>query len=995
MFKTEYQKLNPEQKRAVDAIYGPVMVLAGPGTGKTQVIALRIANILLKTDTSAKNILCLTFTNSGVKAMRDRLANIVGPEAYKINIHTFHSFCSELIKFNSERFLFAKKIAQTTDIDEINLIRRLLDEKSWKLIKTPKSPYHYLSDIRRSISVLKQEGVTPREYADIVKSAVDDLANNDEYYRQEKLMAKYQSLAKRIDKNRELAKFYANYVEEMRESGRYDYNDMIAFVLAELNQDAQWRASLQEKYQFLLVDEYQDTNGAQNELIELMGRKVEKPNIFVVGDDDQSIYRFQGANKENLLYFNHLYPEANKIILKINYRSSLELVAASQSLIEKSQERVVDDLGLTKQMKSATGRLGQKIYEGGFPAGEVERWFIVSEINRLLSKGVKPEEIAIFYRNNNEAEDLIPILTAHKITFKRLGGENVIYHYLISQLLQIMTLLNNFHDDVLMHRVMYFDCWQIEPAEIMLKVNQYYQSRQKSFYVWLKDNLTDTSEKLQQMLASMEEMVKLSANLNLVMLFEQVLDKTGMMSQLLEAKKYNDLAILRSFFDYLKGVNANQPNLTLEQWLKDVAVLQEYGVEIKKNDYDMTEAVNLMTAHKSKGLEFEYVFIYRAVDKHWSNKQKRQQLKLLDGVLREQHEEDHLEEERRLFYVAMTRAKRGLYMTSAENYFEKGDRPYSPTSFIKEIDEKWIADIDVDRYFAEKDKWMRIVPSVKTMSMKKAEKDLLKSLVADFVLSPTALNNYLQCPRKFMYDSLLRVPSAKELSASYGTAMHEALENFFTVYKKTKQRPDLEILLDFYESALQKVGMRSNDFREFREKGREDLSGYYHFYQSEMIAPVYNEYDFGQGRVRLDDKIPLTGKLDRVELIPGGQEQVRVIDYKTGKPKSRRAVQGLTKNDENNYWNQLVFYQLLGDLSDQFPYQIAEAELDFVEANQSGKYVKHRFSISSQDVNNLKELIREVWGKINRLEFGCTADNAKCRGGYGQRDCNHISYCLR
>lgn len=980
----------------MDAIYGPVMVLAGPGTGKTQVIALRIANILLKTDSSAQNILCLTFTNSGVKAMRDRLADIIGPEAYKINIHTFHSFCSELIKYNPERFLFAKQISQSTDIDEINLIRKLLDEHAWRHIKTAKSPYYYLSDIRQAISVLKQEGVTSAEYKEIVRVAIDDLAGNDDYYRKGKLMSKYQSLEKRIDKNQELAGFYAKYVEAMRESGRYDYNDMIAFVLSELNQDADWRAGLQEKYQFVLVDEYQDTNGAQNELIELMARKVEKPNVFVVGDDDQSIYRFQGANKENLLYFNHLFPDSKKIVLKTNYRSSREIVEASQSLIENSQERVADDLGLSKVASSASGKGSQLPAYGMFPVGEVERFFIVSEIKRLLKKGVKPDDIAIFYRQNKEADDLLPGLVEQGIAYKRVGGENVIYHRLIDQVMQIMTLLKRFHDDVWLHRVLHFDCWQIEPAVLMLKASQYYQSRRKSFYAWLKDDLNKESDQnLRNALIKLEEMVGLSANLNLVMLFEQVLDMTGIMPQLLKQKRYDDLAVVRSFFDYLKGVNANQPNLTLEQWLEDVAVLREYGVEIKKNEYDLVEAVNLMTAHKSKGLEFEHVFIYRAVDKHWSNKQQRQSLKLLDGVLKEQHEEDRLEEERRLFYVAMTRAKRGLYISAAENYFDKGDRQYSATVFVKEIEPKLLAPIPVDKYFARKDEWMRIVPQTKVQQMKSMEKELLTKLVSDLVLSPTALNNYLQCPRKFLYDSLLHVPSAKDLSASYGTAMHEGLENFFTVYKKTKQRPDLAVLIDFYEQALKKVGLRDQDFEEFLRKGKEDLSGYYDFYQDEMKAPLYNEYDFGQGRVRLDDKIPLTGKLDRVELMSDKQEQVRVIDYKTGKPKSRRAVQGLTKNDQANYWNQLVFYQLLGDLSDRFSYKIAETELDFVEPNQSGKYVKHRFSITSKDVANLKEMIREVWDKINRLEFGCTDDVSICQGGFAKAGCNHISYCQR
>jgi len=993
VFNKRYEKLNVQQRQAVDEIYGPVMVLAGPGTGKTEVIAMRIANILIKTDLSAGNILCLTFTNSGVRAMRQRLQDIIGPDAYKINIHTFHSFCQELINFYPERFLFARKIIQASDLDKLNLIKRILADGGWEFLRTPKSPDFYVGYILKAIGVLKQEGVSPERLAELASEAGKDLTENEKYYRKGKLMAKYQPKQNQVNKNIELAKMYAMYEKKMHESGFYDFNDMISFVLTEIRRDDSWRANLQEKYQFILVDEYQDTNGAQNELIELLGQSIEQPNIMVVGDDDQSIYRFQGANKENLLFFNDLYPASKKIVLDINYRSTEPIVSASQSLMAHSRERVAEDLGLTKIGVAANQEKAAKVKFGMLANEAAELNFISDEIKRLISSGVDPSQVAIFYRNNRDGDELLSALKAADIECYRLGGENLLNHVVVRQIKQIISLVSNFDNNTLWFEAMHFDCWQIEPGVAMRAVIEFRKSSERSFWQWLDENSSALDKSLAKMTETINNLRRQSANMNLVMWMSELIEQTGLLDKQLIEKKYDDLAAVKSFFDFVKSTSLSKPDYRLADFLADLDQMADYGIEIEKNQYEFQTVVNLMTAHGSKGLEFEYVFIYRAISHHWDNKRSFQPLRLVDGVLHRTVNDDQLEEERRLFYVAMTRAKKGLYITGAVNYFAQQEKENSPTVFMAEIDANFIENVSTDEFNNIQPTWFKIGDQRTVKELAETEKEVIRLLVADFSLSPTALNNYLLCPRKFLYDNLLKLPRAKTLSLSFGTAVHHALENFYVAYKKSLYLPDRAELLDFFRNALRQEGLLKQDRSALEKSGEKVLSGYYAQYHESMVRPVFNEFDFGHGRVWLDDRIPLAGKVDRVEFMSGSQERVRVIDYKTGKPKSRAAVTGKTKNDRGDYWRQLVFYQLLGDLSDRFVYQIAETEIDFVEPDDRGRYHRHQFSISSQDVNSLKDLIRDTWDKIERLEFGGTENSGVCTGGWADDSCDHQSYC--
>ncbi|MCX6712514.1 MAG: ATP-dependent helicase, partial [Candidatus Vogelbacteria bacterium] len=395
-FEEAYKRLNKAQKEAVDTIEGPVMVAAGPGTGKTQILALRIANILLKTDTKPENILAITFTESGVLSMRRRLAEIIGTPAYAVAINTFHGFCNDIIKDEPESFPNIIGATNITDVDQIRILEEILLNEKLKELTTRNDPFYYLRAILSSINELKREGVSFAKFQSEIKKSLKEFESIDDLYNEKgkyagQMKSKYVDELKRLKKNGELGQVYEVYQAKLRELKYYDYSDMITEVAEVLDENTELLLKLQEQYQYILVDEHQDTNNAQNQVIELLSNYFENPNLFVVGDDKQAIYRFQGASLENFLYFKKRYPEARLIFLDENYRSSQKILDVADSLLAGD-----------KKLKAKSGHDNEpiKLYE--FSKTEVEEYFLAQDIADKIKSGVAPEQIAVFYRDNRD-----------------------------------------------------------------------------------------------------------------------------------------------------------------------------------------------------------------------------------------------------------------------------------------------------------------------------------------------------------------------------------------------------------------------------------------------------------------------------------------------------------------------------------------------------------------------------------------------------------------
>ncbi|MBI3421203.1 MAG: UvrD-helicase domain-containing protein, partial [Candidatus Sungbacteria bacterium] len=450
VFQKLYSQLNPEQKEAVDILEGPVMVVAGPGTGKTKVLTLRIANILLQGKARPEEILALTFTENAAANMRRRLFEILGASAYAVNISTFHGFCNEIIRQNPDSFLVEGGTKTKSaygeggnipEVDQAQILEEIIKSGNFEHFNLQNPYVNYIAIIKKAISDLKREGVSHDEYAAIVGKAEEELAGREDLYHTKgphkgKMKGEYQEARKRIEKNKEFCEVYQRYRGKLSEAGDYDYEDMILYVTRALRHDTDLRRRLCENFKYILIDEHQDTNSAQNEVVERIVQKEAPPrqgsgqaNIFVVGDEKQAIFRFQGASLANILHFKDKFPASKIITLQKNYRSHQKIIDSSQSVIRNNRERIVNYIkGIDDSLVAAGLRLAEvapatqaglrlerqvEIYEPETP--ELEAYFIKEKIKELQAEGISANEIAVLYRENREGDSISDALSKEGI----------------------------------------------------------------------------------------------------------------------------------------------------------------------------------------------------------------------------------------------------------------------------------------------------------------------------------------------------------------------------------------------------------------------------------------------------------------------------------------------------------------------------------------------------------------------------------------------------
>ena len=436
-FKIHYDQLNSEQKKAVDAIEGPVMVVAGPGTGKTKILTLRIANILKKTDTQPESILALTYTESGVVAMRSRLAEIIGSEAYRVTISTFHGFANNIIRNYPEEFPYIIGANSITDVDQYKIMEEIITTSELSILRPFGDTFYYLRSALSTINKLKQEGVDPDKFEEIVLAEekrfvlIDDLYY-DKGVHEGKMRGKYQDMQKHIKKNKELAVLYYAYQKTLRDRRLYDYSDMIMEVSSVLDKNNDFLLTLQEKYQYFLIDEHQDTNNAQNRIIELLANFFDNPNVFMVGDEKQAIFRFQGASLENFMYFKNRYKGAKLITLVNNYRSTQAILSLATSLIKKGE--------LEAQAKHPN----KKIPLYAFNSTDAETYFLARHIQERIKDGAKPEEIAVLCKENADALPIADMFEKIGVPFMVESDQNVLQDEDIKKLLLILHAIKYF-----------------------------------------------------------------------------------------------------------------------------------------------------------------------------------------------------------------------------------------------------------------------------------------------------------------------------------------------------------------------------------------------------------------------------------------------------------------------------------------------------------------------------------------------------------------------
>ncbi len=1018
-FREEYERLNEKQKLAVDTIEGPVMVIAGPGTGKTQILASRVGKILLETDAQPENILCLTFTEAGVVAMRRRLQQFIGSDAYKVNIATFHAFCNDVIQDNLS--LFEKtSLDPVSDLERIEFLKELIDTlpKNNPLKRYRGDVYFEIYNLQSLFSTMKKEGWTTEFINQKIDEYLDDLPNRDEFVYKRKYKDfkpgdikkdKIEEEMERMEKLRAAVGEFGRFQQLMRMKNRYDFDDMINWVINAFEENKNLLARYQEQFLYILVDEYQDTSGTQNRIVELLINYWDKPNVFVVGDDDQSIFRFQGANVENMLNFadnykNHLAT----VVLTSNYRSTQPILDISKTLIDKNEERLVKQIpGLSKNLVASSHRVSTLMHPPVIKEYETQRQEMIDitlQVQRLLAEGILPGSIAVIYKENKYGEELAHYFKLRNIPFYSKRSLNLLELPQANKIILILKYLAAEHDvpyggDEMLFEILHFDFFHI-PALAIARLSveaaekKYEENYSLRRLLYEKANgapkdlfSSGVHEGFKKASAVLEKLVADVPNITLQQLFENIVRETGLLSHMMQSPdKHWQLQILTGLFDFVKEETRRNASLRLQQLINIIELMEKEEIALPLVQVSGSEkGVNLLTVHGSKGLEFEYIFFAGCNASFWEKKRKPGRgYKLPDTILSSTSpstggSRGEAEELRRLFYVALTRTE--THLAISYNRFKNDGKELEPTMFIAEI-------MDQHRLPVEK-----IIISEEALAefnalqfgeadapeIEKMEEEVIGRLLEKFVMNVTALNNYLNCPLEFYFNNLIRIPSPKNEATEFGSAVHHALEQLFRkmlgpdgMGGSTGQFPSKEIFIADFEWYMHRhrESFTKEQFDRRLEYGCEVLSNYYDRRTGGFNKIVAIERNIRNVVVK---GVPLKGKLDKLEF---DGKSVNVVDYKTGDPdKALPKLKGPSEKEPNggDYWRQGVFYKILVDNYEQKNWKVVSTEFDFIEPDKKKNFRKEKLIISPADLETVIQQVVTVWAKIQNREFyiGC------------------------
>jgi len=1012
-FDKTLDKLNPAQKKAVKHIEGPVLVVAGPGTGKTHLLAARIGQILKNTDAQAYNILCLTYTDAGTIAMRNKLLEFIGPIAYRVNIYTFHAFCNDIIQHNPDYF-GNRDLIPISELETAELLMKMIDnlDPSNPIKRKKGKIYFEVKRMKDLFRKMKEESWSVKHMGLCIDNYLEDLPLREEFIYKKantKNATKAGDVKQHlVDKEAErmailkaAVHLFPVFKKMMSDAKRYDYNDMILWVLDAFRTDDNFLRIQQEKYHYFLVDEFQDTNGTQSEIINLLIDYWEEPNVFAVGDDDQSIYEFQGARMKNIMDFYHRFEKSIQVIvMEENYRSTQHILDSSCVLINNNRERLINQIqGLKKELSAKNidvASLPNKPKIKQYYNIKHEEGAIVNDIVELKENGVQLNEIAIIYRNHKQAEEIINLFEKKGVSYNVVKRIDILALPIIINLVKLIEYISKeskrpYSGEHLLFELMHFNSFNIssnDAAKVFACCGRDWNLKIRDFI-----NKSSNIEKLDlqnpeaitKFSKNINKWIKLVPNITFQSLFERIINQSGLLHDILTSPdKTWKMQILITFFDFIKEESMKNPKVTIASFLEILERMNTNELELGVNKIMYEEnGVNFLTAHSSKGLEFKYVFIIGATSNIWNKKKTGGPNSFtLPDTLTFSNEENVLESSRRLFYVGMTRAKEHLQISFSQKNNKGKDQ--EKTLFLAEILEN--NDLEIEKEHLSTEMLTELtLEGLKEKKPKEApllDTDYINQLLEKYTLSITHLNKYLRCPVAFYYENILRVPAAKNESMAFGSAIHFALKRLFDIMLESENKvfPDKKDLINYFmgEMNLSKGSFSDQEFERRKELGEEILPEYYDKYKNSWNKIVLSEYIIKNIEM---DGVPLNGMLDKLEF---DKHNVNVVDYKTGKVSNgKKKLLGPSEKEPlgGDYWRQVVFYKILMDELKPKRWTMMSGEIDFIEKNDKNnkEFVKIKIPVTNDGILFVKEQIRSTWKKIKNHEFsqGCEDDNCQ------------------
>lgn len=1051
-FENAYKGLNDAQRAAVDTLDGPVLVIAGPGTGKTQLLSVRVANILKQTDSDPQNILCLTFTNKAVLAMKQRLQTLIGAQAHSVVVRTFHSFAAEIMNQYPDYFWNGARLSVAPEAVQDDIIQSILAKLPLDspLAATFAGAYTALPDVKAALKLTKEAGLNPSELRDVIEDNLKFLDKLEPKLVKilsktlsfkslpelqieiEKLPKQTVSLANIIlpldtvigdsldlaieqdmptgktkntgkwkskwvqtvngdkgmfaERKRNMwwlavADVYEEYRIQLHERGYYDYSDMLIEVIEQLQHQPDMLADIQERYPYVLIDEFQDTNAAQLRLAHLVADNYvanNRPNIMAVGDDDQSIFAFNGAELNNMLNFQRAYPTTKLIVLKDNYRSSQLILDNAKNIIELAEDRLVKrEKSITKDLIAKNApKSNSSIAHKTYPTRMHQFNGVTEEIASLWKEGNK--DIAVLARTNESLRQIAAQLLRHKVPIKYEQQSNILDNNAVIQVCHIAHLAvaiasgDNATTNLLISSLIRHPMWNIKPKVLWSLAKTNYSSPD-----WLDSLLTSHDVSLNNI---GQWFVWLSRQIDnplprtleyIIGLNEGQYIQSPVRNYFLESEKINN-----AYIDDISSISLlvsmasefADKKATLQDFVRFVQLNNSTGRVIANETWFVSgeEAVELLTIYKAKGLEFEYVFVVDGVEPMWS---PRTGGRSSPANLRLQSYGEKYDDYIRLLYVAASRAKRVFVATSYQED-DKGQE-LLPTPLLSALPLKTI-DKDLEdavEVIEENLRW----PSLKTTDERKVLADRLEN----FSLSSSSLNDFLDIaesgPASFKERHLLRLPRARSAIGSYGTAVHAALETAQRLVNTTGFK--LDPVLDRFDRTLEDEHLPPNDFQRFSSRGHKLLERLVK--DMPLLIPKGGLSEQKVSDVRLGPAI-IGGKIDRINQ---SDKTILISDYKTGKPlysfetKDRTKVIKAWRNR-----NQLLFYSLLLKHSDRFKADHIKGQMIYVEAETVSKMFL-TLEPSTEELKRFTKLVQAVYKHVLDLNFPDVSKYSKDMAG--------------
>lgn len=957
------KKLNKEQREAVEQGEGPLLIVAGAGTGKTTVITERIKHLIGSELAKPSEIAALTFTEKAAREMQERV-DVAMPYGYtEMWISTFHSFCDRVLRDCVLQVGLDPRFKLMTSAEAVQLVRDNLFEFKLKYFRPLGNPNKFIGGMLQHFSRLQDEDINPKEYFDWVG----------------KQKARGEEDRLEIEKWKELAEAYRKYDELKVKEGRMDFGDLIVNTLDLFRKRPNVLREYQKRFKYVLVDEYQDVNWAQSRLaIMLAGRKA---NITVTGDDDQSIYRFRGAAVSNMVQFRKEYPKAKVVTLVKNYRSSQEILDRAYDLIQHNNpDRLEVVEGIDKKLVALRQARGEQVVFIHEERVEEEAERVAREIKILTGEPVQYEckDIAILIRANNHAEPFMRALGRRGIAYQFLGPGRLFKQSAVVDLIAYLKVLVDPDDTVSFYRLLSVEELEINARELVRLTNQARKGNRSLFEVCREVK----NEKIKRVVEIMEKHLKLVRKETAGQLLYWFLEETGLLTELLNPESglaEKRAANISKFFDRLKSYEVDHEEATVMAVTDWIGLASELGESplVAESDWGEVNAVNILTVHSSKGLEFPVVFLVNLVSQRFPSTERREQIPIAEELIREELPKGdfHLQEERRLFYVGMTRAKERLYLTAADYYGErKREKRLSPFIF-EALGDKVVV--------AEQEEVGEQLSFLDYRAVGEEAKVEREELHIDY-LSYSQINTFEKCPLHYKLQYILRIPTPPSAAMSLGTSVHEAMREIYArlltraVNSRSSFRPGKKLIEEVLRQNWVNAGYTS---KKHENQAFEKAAGFLRVYlrrefdpkklPAVVEKPFVVPLPFKKGERRLK----IGGRLDRVDEI--GKGVIEVVDYKTGeRVPTQREVDGDL---------QLTMYTLAATLINEDPFmkKPEEVRLSLYYFEEQKKLTTAR---TKEQLAEAVEKIYQVRSEIEKSDFTCS-------GSYWCENCEFKMFC--